>query len=209
MEIEPRTGRPAAPITQQDREAAVELLKGAAGDGRLSLEDFSERVGTALRADTREQLAAATAGLEPSPPVGSTQAVSSVVAVLGDRRQVGRWRLPAVLRAVAVLGDIHLDLREAVVSDEVVEITAVTVLGNVTLDVPEGVEVELAGFDLLGDRELRLAPVARRMGTPLVRVRAYGMLGDVYVRTPREGEQPPSWWSWFVPGRRRRAGLRR
>lgn len=195
--MEPRPEQPPTPITQDEREAAVELLQGAAGDGRLPLEEFSDRVGAALEATTREQLTTATAGLQPAPPVGSTRTVSTLVAVLGDRRQVGRWRLPHALRAVTLLGDIHLDLREAVVGDEVVEITAVTVLGNFTVDVPEGVEVELAGFDLLGDRELRLAPVPRRAGTPLIRVRAYGLLGDVTVRSLREGERPPSWWSWF------------
>ena len=48
-----------------------------------------------------------------------------------------------------------------------VDISAATLFGNLTVDVPEGVEVELTGFDVLGDRELRLAPVPRRPGTPL------------------------------------------
>lgn len=39
---------------------------------------------------------------------------------------------------------------------DAVEINAVTLFGNLCVDVPEGVEVELGGFDVLGDRELRL-----------------------------------------------------
>ncbi|MFD1533251.1 hypothetical protein [Pseudonocardia aurantiaca] len=35
---------------------------------------------------------------------------------------------------------------------------------------PEGVEVELTGFSLLGDRKIDLAPVPRVPGTPVVRV---------------------------------------
>jgi hypothetical protein len=62
-----------------------------------------------------------------------------------------------------------------------------------------GIEVELTGFDVLGSRELRLAPLPRRPGTPLVRVRAHALLGDVSVRTPDAGEAPLSWW----PGLRR------
>jgi len=201
MEIEPRPEQPPGPVAESDREAAVEALKRAAGDGRLPLQEFSERVGTALSAETRDQLEAATAGLEAAPPVGSTRTVSSIVAVLGNRRQVGRWRLPSALRARALFGDIYLDLRGVVVRDDVVDISAVTMLGNLTVDVPEGVEVELTGFDVLGDRELRLTPVPRRSGTPLIRIRAHGLLGDVFVRTPTEGEQPPSWWSWFRPRR--------
>jgi len=201
MEIEPRPEQPPGPVAESDREAAVEALKRAAGDGRLPLQEFSERVGTALSAETRDQLEAATAGLEAAPPVGSTRTVSSIVTVLGNRRQVGRWRLPSALRARALFGDIYLDLRGVVVRDDVVDISAVTLLGNLTVDVPEGVEVELTGFDVLGDRELRLTPVPRRSGTPLIRIRAHGLLGDVFVRTPTEGEQPPSWWSWFRPRR--------
>ena len=52
-----------------------------------------------------------------------------------------------------------------------------TLFGNLCVDVPEGVEAELTGFHVLGDRELRLASVPRRPGTPLIRVRAHGLLG--------------------------------
>jgi hypothetical protein len=55
------------PVRQTDREAAVEALQRAAGDGRLPLNKFSERVGTALTAETRGQLDTATAGLEAAP----------------------------------------------------------------------------------------------------------------------------------------------
>jgi hypothetical protein len=89
-------------VAEADREAAVELLQHAAGDGWLPLHEFSERVGTALTAETRDQLAAATAGLTAAPPVGSTRTVSSVVAFFGHRRQIGRWRLPGALRARAL-----------------------------------------------------------------------------------------------------------
>jgi len=189
------------PVTPAAREAAVEALQRAAGDGRLPLNEFSERVGTALTAETQDQLETATAGLEVAPPVGSTRSVSSIVTFFGHRRQIGRWRLPGTLRVRALFGDVYIDLRQVIVNDEVAEISAFTVFGNLCVDLPEGVEVELTGFDVLGDRELRLAPVPRHPGTPLIRVRAYGLLGDVYVRTPTEGEEPPTWWSWLRPSR--------
>jgi hypothetical protein len=188
-------------ITQADREATVAALQRAAGDGRLPLQDFSERVGTALTAETRDQLDDATAGLAAAPPDGPARTVSSVVTIFGSRRQAGRWRLPAGLRARGLFGDIHLDLREAVIDGDVAEISATTVFGNLCVDVPEGVEVELTGFDVLGDRELRLAPIPPRPGTPLIRIRAHALAGDVYVRTPADGEKPPGWWSWFHPRR--------
>jgi hypothetical protein len=33
------------PVTHMEREAAVEALQRAAGDGRVTLQEFSERVG--------------------------------------------------------------------------------------------------------------------------------------------------------------------
>src|SRR5262249_29513806 len=151
---EPGHGKDALPVTQADREAAVETLQQAAGDGRLPLSEFSERVGMALTAQTRHQLEAATGELEVTKPIGTPRMVSSVATVFRHRRQAGRWRLPSVLRARAIFGDLHLDLRDATVSDDVVDIRAVALFGNLTVDVPEGVEVELTGFDVLGDREL-------------------------------------------------------
>jgi len=188
-------------ITQADREAAVAALQRAAGDGRLPLQDFSERVGTALAAETRDHLDAATAGLAATPSDGPARTVTSVVTIFGSRRQAGRWRLPAALRAWALFGDIHLDLREAVIDGDVAEISATAVFGNLCVDVPRGMEVDLTGFDVLGDRELRLAPGPPRPHTPVIRIRARGLAGDVYVRTGAEGEKPPSWWGWFHPSR--------
>lgn len=189
------------PVTQADREAAVAALQGAAGDGRLPLQDFGERVGIALAAETPDQLDAATAGLAAGPPAGPAPTVSSVITLFGSRRQAGRWRLPPALRVRALFGDIHLDLRQAVIDGDVAEISVTTLFGNLCVDVPEGVEVELTGFDVLGDRDLRLPPVPAPPGAPLIRVRAHALAGDVYVRTPADGEKPPSWWSWLRPGR--------
>ena len=164
---EPGRGKDVLPVTQADREEVVETLQHAAGDGRLPLNEFSERVSMALTAETRHQLEAARAGLKPAPPVESAPAASSIVTFFGHRRQAGRWRLPSALRARALFGDLYLDLREVTVHDDVVDISATTLFGNLTIDVPEGIEVELTGFDVFGDRELRLAPVPGGRVPPL------------------------------------------
>jgi hypothetical protein len=51
--------------------------------------------------------------------------------------------------------------------------------------VPEGVEVEVGGFSLLGDHEVELAPVPRVPGAPVVRLRVWSLLGDLTVRSAR------------------------
>ena len=158
---EPEGGKDVLPVTQTDREDAVETLQHAAGDGRLPLNELSERVGTALTAKTRHQLGAATAGLKAAPAPGSTRTVSSIVTFLGRRRQAGRWRLPSALRARVLFGDLYLDLRDVTVHDDVVDISATTLFGNLTVDVPEGVEVD-PHAPLRDGRSHRDSPPARR-----------------------------------------------
>lgn len=198
MEIEPRPERPPAPPTDTDREAAAELLADAAGAGRLTLEEFSDRVGVVWNAQDADEIARATAGIEAPPPVGSTRTVSTVVSIMGDQRRSGRWRLPARVRGWCLMGDISLDLRSVVCAETEVEITTWTLMGDLEVVVPDGVEVELGGFDLMGDRELRLAPVPRVAGTPLIRVKAYTLMGDVTVRSSSAGRSVPGWRRWLL-----------
>jgi Domain of unknown function (DUF1707)/Cell wall-active antibiotics response 4TMS YvqF len=191
VEIEPR---PPGPLTDAEREAAAERLADAAGAGRLTLQEFSDRVGRVWGADDRAGIVRATAGIELPPPVGSTRTVSTVVSVLGDQRRTGRWRLPAKVRGWTLMGDIHLDLREVVCAESTVEIEVWTLMGDLELVVPDGVEVELTGFDLMGDRDLRLAPVPRVPGTPLIHVKAYTVMGDVKIRS--SGAEEPVKRRW-------------
>ena len=50
---------------------------------------------------------------------------------MGDSRREGRWRVERPLSAVAVMGDVVLDLRGAEVPHGNVDITAVAVMGDV------------------------------------------------------------------------------
>lgn len=153
----------------------------------MTLEEFSERVGTVWAAQDSAELDQATAGLTPR-LVGTPASARTLINILGDEKRVGRWRLPRRLRIVSLIGDWTLDLRGALVDEDavvdgLVEITHYAVLGDIRVIVPEGVEVELAGMVLIGDRKLELAAVPLRPGTPRIRLRAFGLLGDVTVRS--------------------------
>ena len=178
-------------ITDADREQAAQRLQQACGEGRLTLEEFSDRVGQVWAADDSAAIAVATEGLPvpaPSaPPPGHVgQRNSSLnLAVLGSYVREGRFTVSGRTRVLALMGEVKLDLRGALCTDDVIEIEVWSALGNTKVIVPEGVEVELEGFSLLGSRQLRLAPVPRIPGTPLIRLRAYGLLGEVSVRSKR------------------------
>jgi hypothetical protein len=181
-------------VNDADRQRAAELLQYACGEGRLTLEEFSVRVGAVWAADTDAEIAHATTGLAQAPALG-TQTVEKVVSVFGEHKRVGRWRLPGLLRVVNVFGSCELDLREALTGSDTVEIIGTCVFGEVKVIVPEGVEVELQGMAVFASRSMKLAAVPRLAGTPTVHVRINAYFGEVQVRSrgPASGSPLARW----------------
>jgi uncharacterized protein DUF1707/cell wall-active antibiotic response 4TMS protein YvqF len=182
---------PPSRATDSEREQAVELLRDAAVDGRLTVEELAERADLAHRARTHEELAAVTADLAGAPSLSApAREPERHTAVLGSIERRGRWRLAARNRFVAVLGSIELDLRQAVLPGPEVELDCVAVLGSVEVLVPEGVEVEVSGSVVLGSRDVRVEGDAPATGAPVVRIRAAGAFGSIEVRSrPRVADE--------------------
>ncbi|MGX6606024.1 DUF1707 SHOCT-like domain-containing protein [Micromonosporaceae bacterium Da 78-11] len=170
------------PPPDSERERVAELLQRACGDGRLTLEEFSVRVGAVWAAETDTDLVRATADLAPTPVVGSARTVDKVITVFGENKRRGRWRLRSPrLRMRTVFGSTELDLRGVLTDQEVIEITGACVFGELKLIVPEGVEVDLAGASVFAARDMHLAPVPRVPGTPEIRVRVTAWFSSVEV----------------------------
>ena len=187
-------------VADADRDRTVTQLRENVVEGRLTLDEFSERVGTALRARTRGDLIAVMADLpeahratEPLPEPGSAPRKKRRwhVAVLSGHSTKGRWRISGKTNAVAVLGGCDMDLRQAEIQGPEVEITAVAVLGGVEITVPEGFDVELRGFSFMGGRDLKLRDVPIVPGSPRIVVKGFAVLGgiDVKSRPNRSGKR--------------------
>jgi len=163
-----------------DRDIALALLREAAVDGRLTIEDLAERAELVHAARTRNDVAAATGGLAAAAIVDQTEQRHR--AVLSNIVREGRFPLAPHNRFSAVLGKVRIDLREAVLPGPEVEIRAIPVLGTVEILVPEGVHVEVTGGGgPLSSQQLRL-PGPAPAGAPIVRIRAGGALGTLKVR---------------------------
>lgn len=78
-----------------------------------------------------------------------------VVSFLSSTEREGRWQLPRRLRALAVLGNVELDLRQAEIGYGLSQIEAVAVLGNVEIKVSPDVAVECDGDSFMGSFTLR------------------------------------------------------
>jgi len=195
---------PATPIGDAERARVTELLRVHTADGRLTLDEFSERVGVALAAQTREELDRVVADLPVAPWAsdvargGDPGAIEGtrrrrttrwVVAVMSGAARKGRWRTGGVVNAVAVMGGCEVDLRRAEIEGPEVVINAVAVMGGVDVIVPEGIEVELTGFPIMGGKHMRVKDVPILPGSPHIVVRAFPVMGGVTVRSKPHIEQ--------------------
>jgi DUF1707 SHOCT-like domain len=171
-----------------DRDIALALLREASVDGRLTLDDLAERAEMVHRARTRDDVAAATAGLASALPAPD-EGAEVHRAILSSLVREGRWRLAPRNRFSTILGIVRLDLREAVLPGPVVEIEARAVLGSIDLLVSEGVQVHVTGGAPLSSQDLRVDGTPRE-GAPLIRIHYSGALGSLAVRSrPRLADQ--------------------
>jgi Domain of unknown function (DUF1707)/Cell wall-active antibiotics response 4TMS YvqF len=169
-----------------ERDRALAVLRDATGEGRLTLEELAERSERALAARTRDELAMVVADL-PAPPAAPGRAAGRrwLFGILGGGSHRGRWRVAPKVTVINVMGGADLDLRHAVVEEDEVRITIWSLMGGSDITVPDGVEVDMGGFALLGGDDLDVEMPSPGAGAPVVRVRAYSLMGGNTVKSAR------------------------
>jgi hypothetical protein len=190
-----------------DRERVVAVLAEAASDGRLTLDEHSERVQRAYQARTLGELAGLTRDLvAPGAQPLRLDDSRSVAAFFSAVRREGRWVMPDRLSVTAVGGQVVLDLREALLQSLHTIVHATLVGGQLHMLVPEGVSVEVTSSRYSGRMGADLSPrpgpagPAASAGTPLIEVRSFSVGGQVRVHTPR---RPGGRWLGRSPRRPR------
>ncbi len=187
---------PARLAVAEARERVLERLSDAFAQDQLGLEEFEARVDGAYQASTEPGLAALVRDLAPLPAPQrtevSTTAVSGSVpralAVLGNVERRGRFRLTSGYRATSVLGNIELDLRDAVLPPGVTELRVRAVLGNVEITVPPQLAVECEGTGILASfASLNRVPAEGSEDGPVLRIVGSAVLGNVEIRTLPRG----------------------
>jgi uncharacterized protein DUF1707/cell wall-active antibiotic response 4TMS protein YvqF len=180
-------------VSDSDRERAADVLREAAGHGRITMDELDDRLELTYAAKTYADLAAVTRDLP-----GQAQAPSAVqpamagriggtprskfsVAIMSGARRMGRWVVPRNYVGVAVMGGIELDLREAQFSEPEVTIHAYTLMGGIEITVPEDVDVDVSGFAFMGGFDHN-ASGPGVPGAPRVRIIGFAFMGGVDVR---------------------------
>ena len=116
--------------------------------------------------------------------VPAARSMSGVVSFLSSTERQGPWELPRRFRALAVLGNVELDLRQAEVGYGLSEIEAVAFLGNVEITVPPDIAVECDGDSFMGTFVLkydRRASPSMASRDKIVRVTGSAYAGAVTV----------------------------
>src|SRR5580658_8902543 len=174
-------------VADADRDRTVTQLRENVVEGRLTLDEFSERVGLVLQARTRGDLDVVMADLprtqQPEAGASPRKQRRWHVAVMSGHSTKGRWRISGKTNAVAIMGGCDMDLRKAEIEGPEVEITAFAFWGGIDITVPEGFDVELRGFSFMGGRDLKLRDVPIVPGSPRIIVNGFAVMGGIDVKS--------------------------
>jgi hypothetical protein len=183
-----------------DREHHAEILRRAAGEGRLTFDELDERLNTVYESRTHRELERLVAdvvvpGNRPHPtttaggrmPVRKGEGGSSwLVAIMSGRERKGRWRVAQNLKVVNIMGGADLDLNDAELSDDVVHMTVFALMGGAEVRVPEGLNVELSEFAFMGGNGSELGDERPDPGGPTLRLRVISIMGGTDVKRGRK-----------------------
>jgi Domain of unknown function (DUF1707) len=198
-----RGAEPAQPsqlrASHQDRDQVVEILRVAAGDGRLTAEELDQRLEAALTARTYAELAALTTDL---PAAGAAAGVApvepkDVVRIdcgSGHASRDGRWVVPRRIEVGVTSGSVKLDFTEAAITQPSVRIDADVRSGHLTLVTKPGIVVDADDVKVRSGRVKIKEPWGHDVPATL-RIEVVGQVrsGEISARPPRR-----TFWQWLL-----------
>jgi hypothetical protein len=152
--------------SHQDRDRVVEVLRVAAGDGRLTAEELDQRLEAALTARTYADLAVLTTDLPaasaPGPPAGlavpEPKDVGRIDCGSGHTKRDGRWVVPRRMEVRVASGAVTLDFTEAVIAQPSLQIDAEVRSGRLILVTKPGIAVDADEVEIRSGRVKVMQP---------------------------------------------------
>jgi hypothetical protein len=189
-------------VSDEDRHKVAEVLRQAAGEGRIELDELDERLEAAYGAKTYGDLVPITADLpgpgtgravspRPSatPPLPASRHESSF-SIMGDCTRKGVWEVPAKHNAFSLMGGVTLDLREARFTARETVIEAYAIMAGIDIVVNAHTQVIVEGIGIMGAFNEARPKVPAEIGpdSPVVRVKGLALMAGVDVkRKPMPG----------------------
>jgi hypothetical protein len=182
----------------EDRDRVVELLRIAAGDGRLSAEELDQRLEMALNARTYGELAALTQDLPDAAGAAGAAEPKDLVrieATSGSTRRDGRWVVPRRMEIKVGSGSVRLDFTEAVITQATLAIDVELNSGSLLLITRSGIVVD-ADDIAVRSGSVKVEPPGDVPTLLNIRVSGKVSSGSVRARPPR----PPrrTFWQWLL-----------
>ena len=191
-------------ISDADRQRVADVLRDAAGEGRIDLDELEERLELTWQAKTYGELVPITLDLQAAGPVAppaaspvrrtpsSVPAVghNSSVAIMSECKRQGVWSVPEHHSAFAMMGSVLIDLRQAQLSAHETLVNASAIMGEVKVIVPADMHVVMDGTPIMGEftQARDKVPAEVGPGSPVVRIRGMALMGSVTVqRQPAPG----------------------
>ncbi len=178
--------------TDADRERTVTVLRTSVANGQLTVDELDERVEAAYAARTRGELErlvedlgdsrARPSDLPVRPGEGGTR---WVVSVMGGSDRKGHWRVGRSVTVLNLMGGSNLDLNDAELAADVVEMRVFSLMGGSDIRVPEGLNVEVSEFAFMGGNDVGRGDARPDAGGPLLRLKMISILGGSNLRRGR------------------------
>jgi hypothetical protein len=184
---------PAIRASDAERQQTILVLRDALLEGRLTLDEYSDRTGHALAARTDHDLAELTRDLPArsgsAAPVSSPRppAAAEHRAFCSHLVRRGPMRLDEHTVFLSLCGTIDLDLRQARLPGPEVDLTIRNIFGTVRVIVPDGVDVRVDGGGWWASQYID-TPSTLLPEAPIIRIHASGPGGSLYVRVDAASE---------------------
>jgi hypothetical protein len=186
-------------VSDADREAAAQQLTRAMSEGRITLSELEERLGTVYGAKTFAELEPPLADL-PGAAVVLPQAAAPVPVrelvhlstEMGSVKRTGDWPVPSRLRLTTSMGSIHLDLTRARTLPRRIDVDVSTGMGSITLVLPEGASADVDGVKTSWGTVKTKVPHTPSGSGPHLTITGSAGMGTLTIRGARKGMK-----DWF------------
>ena len=189
----PPTGEPPEPFpapdvraSDADRDRVIDVLRAATADGRLTADEFGERMAAALASRTFRELAPLTADLvipvSRAPEPASVKDVIRIDQRGGTVQRTGRWLVPLRLEMHPSWCDVTIDFTEAVIRHDTLHIDMKMRGGSLILVVGPDIVVDA---DSLATRytDVNFRPPIEPDGPVRLRIYLEGRMRYGYIET--------------------------
>ncbi|MEU0413522.1 DUF1707 domain-containing protein [Streptomyces griseorubiginosus] len=170
-----------SPLSEGDRDAAVQRLQQAYAEEHITHEELDERLQQVLTARTHGDLEPALASL----PEENAPTTSTIAAAGGRIKRRGVWRVPRSLKVESAYGNVRLDLSRAVIEHRVVDIELQLGTGRAKITVPRGAIVEFEGLQTMWKDTRYRTRRSSRPGGPTIRISGTMGFGRLKIRHAR------------------------